>query len=121
LIFSGVEDENSVGIGRCAAPGGTTLLSCDSAGASWLFSGAGGGGGGRMGSLAHGCLLLFCYSLTFGSKKRLRIYSFSPQFNFKSKIRNNYGHQIYSKIQTCFYLIILVAKENGSRIGTSCS
>ena len=60
MIFSGVEDENGVGIGRCAAPGGTILLLCDSAGASWLFAaGGGGGGGGRMGSLAHGCLLLF--------------------------------------------------------------
>ena len=57
MIFSGVEDENGVGIGRCAAPAGSILLSCDSAGASWLFAG-GGGGGGRMGSLAHGCLLL---------------------------------------------------------------
>ena len=62
LIFHGVEDENGVGIGCCAAPGGTILLSCDSAGASWLFASGGGGGGGRMGSLAHGCLLLF---LTF--------------------------------------------------------
>ena len=82
MIFSGVEDENGVGIGRCAAPGGTILLSCDSAGASWLFAG-GGGGGGRMGSLAHGCLLLLFDS--FCSKKRLRIYSSSLQLNFKSK------------------------------------
>ena len=35
------------------------------------------------GSLAHGCLLLLFDS--FCSKKRLRIYSSSLQFNFKSK------------------------------------
>ena len=70
MIFSSVEHEDGVGIGRCAAPAGSILLLCDSAGASWLFAGGGGGGGGRMGSLAHCCLLT---TFAFDSKKRLRI------------------------------------------------
>ena len=47
-------------------------------------------------------MAVFCFCLTFGSKKRLRIYSSSLQFNFKSKFDNNYGHQILAKFKRVF-------------------
>ena len=48
-------------------------------------------------------MAVFCFCLTrFGSKKRLRIYSSSFQFNFKSKFDNNYGHQILAKFKRVF-------------------